>query len=95
MITISKVTTPHGIAYMRRLCKHFVHKIPANVDGSRGVIQFPFGVCTIECDDNQMVMRVEVENADDVDRAERVVGDHLVRMANKDEPVVSWVRGDG
>ena len=95
MITRSEVTTPYGTAYMRRLCKHFAHKIPANVDGSRGIIQFPFGVCTIECDDHQMVMRVEVENIDDADRAERVVGDHLVRMANKDEPVVSWVRGDG
>lgn len=30
----------------------------------------------------------------EVERAERVVGDHLRRMANKDEPVIEWVRLD-
>lgn len=95
MNTRSVVKTPHGIAYARRLCKHFAHKIQASVEGSRGEIRFPFGVCTIECDENKMDIRVDVESPDDVDRAERVVGDHLIRMANKDDPVVSWVREAG
>ena len=92
MITRSVVKTPHGIAYTRRLCKHFAHKIPASAEGSRGDIRFPFGVCTIQCDEVEMDIRVEVESAEHVERAERVVGDHLIRMANRDDPVVNWVR---
>ena len=93
MITSSKVTTQYGIAYMRRPCKHFAHKIPASVEGNRGSIEFPFGVCTISCDENHMFIRVELDTADEVARAERVIEDHLTRMANKDEPVVRWERG--
>ena len=92
MITEAKVATPHGVAYTRRLCKHFAHKIPAVADGSHGRIEFPFGVCTIDCDDEFMNFRVELSDASEVERAERVVGDHLVRMANKDDPIVTWQR---
>ena len=92
MITEAKVATPHGLAYTRRLCRHFAHKIPAEVSGNRGVLEFQFGRCTIENDDETMHIRIDVPDADLLDRAERVVGDHLVRMANKDEPVVVWQR---
>ena len=92
MLTKANVKTAHGAAYTRRLCKHFSHRIPANADGDRGRIEFPFGVCTIRCDDEAMHIRIEVADAGDLDRAEGVVGDHLIRMANKDEPVVAWQR---
>ena len=92
MITEAKVRTPHGVAYTRRLCKHFAHRMPAAADGSNGRIEFQFGVCTISCDSEFMHIRVELEDQNQLDRAERVVGDHLIRMANKDEPVVEWVR---
>lgn len=90
MITTAKVATPHGIAYTRRLCKHFAHKMSTSVEGNHGVIKFPFGVCTIDCDESHMHIRVELTDADDVARAERVIGDHLLRMANKDDPIVTW-----
>jgi len=92
MITESTVATAHGAAYMKRLCKHFAHKIPATIDGDRGRIEFPFGVCEIQVSGSAMEFRIDVYAADDVDRAEGVVGEHLVRMANKDEPVVEWRR---
>lgn len=92
MITAAKVATPHGVAYTSRLCKHFAHKIQAVADGNHGRIEFPFGPCTIRSDDEFMHISVELTNAGEADRAERVIADHLVRMANKDEPVVTWQR---
>ena len=77
---------------MKRLCRHFAHKVPTSVDDQQGSIRFPFGICRISVDDEEMHFRVEVIDADDLDRAERVVGDHLIRMANRDEPVVVWER---
>jgi hypothetical protein len=35
---------------------------------------------------------VDVSDAAELDRAEDVVARHLIRMANKDEPVVTWER---
>lgn len=92
MITEAIVATPHGLAYTRRLCRHFMHKIPATVEGNQGRIEFQFGLCTIDNDDAHMHIRIDVADADELDRAERVVGNHLIRMANKDQPVVTWQR---
>ncbi len=92
MISSAKVETPHGVAYTRRLCNHFAHKIPAFAEGTHGTIEFPFGVCSIKCDQNYMHMNIVVVESKDIDKAERVVAEHLVRMANKDEPVVAWHR---
>lgn len=92
MITKAKVATPFGLSYTRRLCRHFAHKIPATVEDNRGRLQFGFGLCTIENDDEYMHIRIDVPDAGELDRAERVVGEHLIRMANKDQPVVTWQR---
>lgn len=92
MITTAKVATPHGIAYTRRLWKHFAHKIPAVIDDNHGRIEFPFGLCTIQCEAAAMIIRVELTDAAEANRAESVVGDHLLRMANKDKPVIIWQR---
>lgn len=90
--TIANVETKYGVAYAKRLCRHFSHKIPAIVEGQQARIEFPFGVCSIDIDDQSMHIAVELSDADQVDRAERVIADHLLRMANKDTPVVEWFR---
>ncbi len=92
MITEAKVSTPHGLSYTRRLCRHFAHKIPTTFEGSRGQIEFAFGLCTIDCDEQIMHVRIDVSDAAELDRAEGVVERHLIRMANKDQPVVTWQR---
>ena len=92
MITEATVATPHGPAYTRRLCRHFEHKVPASFEGNKGQIEFAFGLCTIENDDEQMHIRIDVPDDNELDRAERVVGEHLLRMANKDDPVIRWQR---
>ena len=92
MITEAKVATPHGLAYTRRLCRHFSHKIPVTMKGTEGQLKFAFGLCMIHNDDEFMHIRIDVPDAGELDRAERVVGEHLIRMANKDQPVVTWRR---
>ncbi|NIO40703.1 MAG: DUF2218 domain-containing protein [Burkholderiales bacterium] len=84
--------TLHGAAYLKRLCRHFAHKIPANIEGERGTLEFPFGICVIDVDDEAMHFRIRVDNSVELDRAENVVAGHLIRMANRDRPVVVWTR---
>ena len=94
MVSTARVATLHGAAYARRLCKHFAHKFSATFGDDRGRIEFPFGMCTIDVDSEKMDIRIELNDAAAADRAESVVADHLVRMANKDEPIVEWERRD-
>lgn len=90
--TRAEVSTEYGSAYMKRLCRHFSHKLDVEVGETSATIHFPFGDCRIDVTDSVMTLDIDVPDSDELDRAERVAGDHLVRMANRDEPVVHWVR---
>ena len=90
MQAVATVQTEFGDAYLKRLCRHFAHKIPAMNEGRTGRIEFPFGVCHIDVTDTEMRFRVEIDDPDHLDRAKRVLEDHLTRMANRDEPEFQW-----
>lgn len=92
LTSIANVETEFGQPYLQRLCRHFAHKIPASFDGPSGTIEFPFGTCQIEVDNQCMRIQVDVAEAENLDRAETVIADHLIRMANRDDPVVAWER---
>lgn len=94
MISTAKVSTQHGELYLKKLCRHFAHKVPATILGSQGRIDLPFGHCRIDAGEGHMLLHLDIENVDDVSRAEQVIADHLLRMANKDEPSVYWHRTD-
>lgn len=92
MMTEAIVKTEFGALYLKRLCRHFAHKVPTTMSGSQGRIEFPFGPNCISVDDEQMHLQIEVNDSAEIDRAEQVVAEHLIRMANKDNPTVKWIR---
>ena len=92
MITRATVQTPFGERYLKKLCRHFAHKVPAALTETQGRIEFPFGPCRIDVDTEQMRFSIEVREDHEVVQAEKVVKDHLVRMANRDQPIVEWQR---
>jgi len=92
MITQATVQTPYGEFYLTRLCRHFAHKVPATVVETQGLIEFPFGPCRIEVDTEQMHFSIKVHEDHEVVLAEKVVKEHLLRMANRDQPLVEWHR---
>lgn len=92
MKSIAVVKTDHGAAYLKRLCNHFSHKVPTTVTENEGLIEFPFGKCLIEVEESQMRFSLAVIDPGDIQRAEDVVASHLLRMANRDEPEVTWER---
>lgn len=94
MISQATVETRHGALYLKKLCRHFAHKVPVALDGEQGRIELPFALCRIETDDGQMLFHLDIDDAEDAGRAEQVMTDHLLRMANKDDPSVHWQRSD-
>lgn len=92
MQTETRVTTTSGEVYLKKLCRHFAHKVPATLIGDQGIIDFPFGRCRMLATSDHMRLSIEVTNAQEVASAERVVTDHLVRMARGSNLDVQWVR---
>lgn len=92
MLSEAKVATEYGALYVKKLCRHFGHKVPIQQDTNKARIDFPFGNCRIEIDEKQVYFSMDVANPDDIDKAEQVVADHFLRMANQDKPEIVWVR---
>ncbi|MYM62348.1 DUF2218 domain-containing protein [Pseudomaricurvus sp. HS19] len=94
MRTHTLVKTQFGELYLRKLCRHFAHKVPATVTGAQGLIEFPFGRCRIYAGADHMSLTVELLDREQAPNAEDVVGSHLQRMASKEELDVQWERAE-
>ncbi len=92
MHTEAQVTTASGQIYLKKLCRHFAHKVPATLTGDQGIIEFPFGRCRIDTTPDHMRFVIDIEDTHEVADAERVVTEHLLRMARGDNLDVRWVR---
>lgn len=73
--------TAHASKYMRQLCKHFAHKVPAACDETEGCVQFPFGPATLHASATEL--RAEITGADNVtlERGRAVIDSHLKTFA--------------
>lgn len=86
------VTTPKAEGYAAQLCKHFGHKIPATFEDGRGEVVFEMGTCTLDAEGDRLTMRVEAGDGEAVGRLEKVMADHLLRFAFREELTVNWQR---
>lgn len=87
--SITQIQTRDASRYLRQLCKHFSHKVPAEFDDKQGSITFPFGTCALLAQEGALTVTVAGE---DPDKLEHVVGSHLERFAFREALKVAWVR---
>lgn len=86
----SRVATEKASAYLKQLCRHFKHKVPAEFDDARGFAQFAMGTCELLAEDGLLVMRLEAETAEALDKVKYIVSDHLVRFGFRENIQVEW-----
>jgi len=86
------VQTPSGEIDLKKLCRHFAHKVPATLSGKQGIIDFPFGRCRIAVGPNLLKLSIDLNDVHEAALAERIVTEHLVRMARREDLAVQWVR---
>lgn len=75
---------------MQRLCKHMGHKIPVNYDEQQAQLTFDMGKCEMSAGETTLTIECFADNNDDLATIVDVVERHLVSIAWKDEPKVSW-----
>lgn len=90
-VATARVVTPKASRYLKALCNHFNRKVDATYDDNSGHVEFPFGVCDLQADDEALLMTVTAESDSMLERLQAVVADHLVRFGNKEELQVQWV----
>ncbi|MBD2858068.1 DUF2218 domain-containing protein [Spongiibacter sp. KMU-158] len=92
MHTEAIVKAENSEIYLKKLCKHFAHKVPATLNGTQGIIDFPFGRCLLNAEEGHLKMNIELSDKAQVAQAEEVMAVHLKRMASKEALLVNWNR---
>ena len=86
----ARVATPNAAKYMVQLCKHFRHKVTVEYDDQQARVDFPFGVCRMTADAEELVIRCEANSEDLARRMEVVLDQHLQKFAWREKPAVDW-----
>ena len=47
-------------------------------------------VCEFFCDEQQLKVELSAQTTDEMAQLQKVVADHLVRMAHKEEITINW-----
>ncbi|WP_181591856.1 DUF2218 domain-containing protein [Pseudomonas luteola] len=87
----SRIATASPGRYITRLCKHWGHKFQVEFDDGKGFIQFPAGTCHLEAQGDVLLAKIEFP-AEELERMEGVVADHLQRMGSGETLQIDWVR---
>lgn len=84
------VPTPLARRYLGQLCKHFEHRLEVTYTATDGMIRFPTRTCRVEAREDQLVLRVEAEDAARLAQVQDVTQRHLLRFAFRDAAVIEW-----
>lgn len=76
--------------YLRQLCKHFAHKVPADWTDTTGTVKFPWGDCGMSATGSSLVITCEAADDQNMARIKAVVDDHLERFAWREELKLQW-----
>jgi uncharacterized protein len=94
MHTETLIRTERGDALLTKLCRHFARKVPVTLAGRQGLIEFEFGRCRIDVDDDSLRLHVELNESGQIDPAECLLTSHLLDIARNKQLLVSWTRRD-
>ncbi|HLH65166.1 MAG TPA: DUF2218 domain-containing protein [Solirubrobacteraceae bacterium] len=86
----AEVATERPAAYMRQLCRHFGHRVPASFDDDSGEVSFEAGRLDLSAHDGFLRLKVSAADEDSLRRLRDVVGSHLERFGRRDGLAVEW-----
>jgi len=90
----ARIPTHNAVRYMKQLCRHFAHRVPAEFDDQQGQVTFEFGVCTLKATSDELILHATASEDAACERLEQVIASHLERFAHRDKITVHWTRDD-
>ncbi|HIL23173.1 MAG TPA: DUF2218 domain-containing protein [Alcanivorax sp.] len=86
----------HGFAatgqaslYLKKLCRHFSHKLETQFDDHNGVIRFPFGTCELSADEQALHLHCQA-GSNDLERLREIIDSHLARFTTREPLTLRW-----
>ena len=86
----SRIMASNPSRLIKRLCNHWRHKFPVQLDEQGGDIELPLGRCSLRANEGVLDAKLESTDRARLQQLQKVVADHLARMAG-DEPLgIAW-----
>ena len=89
-IVETTATTASASKYLQQLCKHFAHKVRAEWTPESGEVDFPFGVCSMTAKGEELKIRCETADGENIPRLKGVIDSHLERFAWREDLKLQW-----
>ncbi|MFY9969420.1 MAG: DUF2218 domain-containing protein [Roseiarcus sp.] len=90
----ARIPTASGAKYLQQLCKHWGHKFDVDLSEQKGIVRFPAAVATMEADAHALLVTIEAQEKEAVERMKGVVASHLDRFAFREAPLpFEWSNG--
>jgi hypothetical protein len=90
----ARIPTASGAKYLQLLCKHWGHKFDVDLSDQKGIVRFPAAVATMEADADTLLVTIEAQEKETVERMKGVVASHLDRFAFREAPLpFNWSHG--
>lgn len=86
------VITGNPERYAKQLVSHLGRKDPFTTDGATSTVQWDTATASVVVGDGVLTLLAEAPDEAGVGFVERVLGDHLVRFATREELNVTWQR---
>jgi uncharacterized protein len=86
-IANASVPTANAAKYLQQLCKHWSHRLEVDLSDRKGVVRFPAAVVTLEVGDDALLVAIDGEKSEEVERMKGVVASHLDRFAFREAPL--------
>jgi hypothetical protein len=87
MTTASAHVPTAYAAYLRQLCKHWSHRVAVDLEEDTGIVVFPDAVATMTASPAALIVVVEAETSETLDRIKRVLAGHVDRFAFREAPL--------
>jgi uncharacterized protein len=89
--SVGTVQTETAGAYVRKLCKHWSHKLQVRYDEQSGEINFPMGYCELDArQPGKLLIYPVAADAAALQTIQQVVGSHLQRFATRETLTIEW-----
>jgi len=86
-IVRGRAKTASGSKYLQQLCKHWDHKFEVEFSETRGQVRFPSAVATMEASADALLVSIETDDTESVERLKEIVANHLDRFAFREAPL--------
>lgn len=89
--SIITLSTTDASRLIKRLCKHFSHKVEAKFDASSGHVDFPIGECDMKANDNTLTFEVQTNDEENLQKVQQVISSHADQFARDESFEWQWL----